>query len=756
MMMRLRQHRISAAFLLATAVLFMAHVLIPREGSALGTHDMAGLFYPWLELLHNRVWTGQSIFWDSTRFVGYPFLSNPQIAFFYPPTWLTILFSVRVGVSLYLLLHLWLSGYGMYRFITYETKSDSNKSQSIWHTLTADAPALIAAVCFMFSGFYTSRIFAGHMGLIATHTWVPWLLWATAVALKKRTWRSAIISGIPFGLAILAGHTTSLLYIGLIWGIYALFSLLTPDARFTVWQRIGQLIKTLGTASAIGLLLSAVQLLPLLQFIGRAGRTADASYEFATNFSFPPSHLITLLIPTFFGEPTYMGYWSVPLFEELTAYIGILPLIALVLIWRRPQQKQTWVYLTLIILGILLALGSYGFLYRIFYDFLPPFRLARAPGRAMFLYVFAGSALLGHLITDWRKNSEAYRPVGRALLWGGLVTGIATIAAVGADFAAIHPSDTSGRLWHQLGGWGTATIIWGIAATLLLQKPRRWVAAALILLAIADVWLFGYKFLTLSPTQPPAYWYDTVTLLQEKELDVNGRVLPWGISIFDQNGAGQVGLNSVFGYNALEVGSLTALTSSIPDPRASSFDVLAADYVIANVALEQYQSDPAALIEIGARGGARLYQRPNSLPQVRLVPRATYIPNQADAIHSLHQPDLDPRNTVIIADDLACNTDSEISGTANLIDQQDGYWHIQTNSESAAWLVVSEAAYPGWQVTIDGTPAEWTEAYTAVRAVCVPAGSHDIIWRFQPTIFIWGGLLTILALLVTTIAWRRL
>ena len=308
----MRQHRFPALFLLATAVLFMAHVLFPAEGLALGSHDMVGLFYPWLELLHNRVWAGESIFWDSTRFAGYPFLSNPQIAFFYPPTWLTILLPVRFGISLYLLLHIWLSGLGMYLFVDYELGKRPfvapTTSRKWTDQFEANLPAYMAAICFMFTGFYTSRIFAGHMGLIATHTWTPWLLLATAVALKNRSWRSAVLAGLPFGLAILAGHTTSLLYIALIWGIYALFSLTVPDARFSLRQRFGQIVGMLGIASVIGLLVSGVQLLPLLQFVGRAGRTASTSFEFATNYSFPPSHLITLLIPTFFGEPTYMGY----------------------------------------------------------------------------------------------------------------------------------------------------------------------------------------------------------------------------------------------------------------------------------------------------------------------------------------------------------------------------------------------------------------------------------------------------------------
>ena len=755
----MRQHRIPALFLLTTAVLFMAHVLIPSEGLALGSHDMYGLFYPWLELLHHRIWAGESILWDSGRFVGYPFLSNPQIALFYPPTWLTIILPVRIGISLYLLFHLWLSGFGMYRFVTSEvglhTQTIADHKRPWLTTLQQNTPALVAALCFMFSGFYTSRIFAGHMGLIATHAWVPWLLWATRNALHQRTLSSAILVGLPLGLAILAGHTTSLLYIGLIWGVYALFSLATPDYRYTNRQRFGKIVQTLAIASGIGLLLSSVQLLPLLQFIGRAGRTAEASYEFATNYSFPPAHLITLLIPTFFGEPTYMGYWSVPLFEELTAYIGILPLIGLFFAFRRPQNRQIWVYLSLIILGILLAFGSYGFLYRIFYDWLPPFRLARAPGRAMFLYVFAGSALLGHVLADWQKRTTDYQQLSKTLLIGGLAAGLIALASVGASFAAVHPTDSSGRLWHQLGGWGTAVVIWGAAAAILQQRSRKWVPLLLLPLALADLWLFGYKLQQLNPISPAPFWQETADLLQESGLDQNGRILPWGVSIFEQNGAGQVGLNSIFGYNALEVGAISALTSSIPDPRASSFDILAADYVVANVGLEQYQEGEAGLMWVGERGGAKLYQRPGSLPVARLVSQVEVIPDQQAAISRLHQPDFEAEQSVIIAEAVGCEVSNTNQGEAVIEEQRDGYWRITTASETPAFLVLSESAYPGWQVTIDGEAAVWVEAYTAVRAVCVPAGVHEVIWQFQPAIFLWGGLLSLLAVLCIIFAIRQ-
>ena len=89
---------------------------------------------------------------------------------------------------------------------------------------------------------------------------------------------------------------------------------------------------------------------------------------------------------------------------------------------------------------------------------------------------------------------------------------------------------------------------------------------------------------------------------------------------------------------------------------------------------------------------------------------------------------------------------------------QDGFWRIFVRTETPALLILSETDYPGWQVTIDGQPAENLTAYTAVRAVCVPVGEHTVEWTFRPTVYWLGGLVTLLSLgLVGTavVFWRR-
>ncbi|MBX3057013.1 MAG: hypothetical protein KF770_11125 [Anaerolineae bacterium] len=743
-----RQTVVIGLLLTGLALIFMSRALFPPVGQALAGHDARALFVPWFTFTREALGDGRLPLWDAAQFAGYPFLSNPQVALFYPPTWIALLPPVNVGLSWHVVFHIVVAGLGMYLFVRFMSGS--------WRG------ALLAALAFAFSGFWAARIWAGHVGLLATDAWLPWLLLATAWSARRRDVWSAIIAGVPLALAILAGHTASLLYIGLVWGIFALYLFLDGRDR-RIWR---QVIIT----GLMGLLLSAVQVIPMLQFTAVSARAEEATLAFATQFSFPPAHLITLLIPEFFGEPTRAGYWSVPSFDELTYYVGVLALVGLVLALRRPSHL-TWFYVALIVLGLLLAFGSYGFLYEIFYRFLPPFRLARAPARAAFLFVFAASALLGEAVAIWERDGEGLSKLMRWVLGTAVVAGFAALAATAAVFAAQHPSDTSGRYWHQMGGWALAllllviggVLLWryleigdwrlaigGLSAISNLQSPNL-LFFALVACVLVDLWLFGWKLVQVGPTAVHPLWTDAKAIIGEAE----GRVLPWGISIFEQNGAGQVGLMSVFGYNALEVGANTAFAGSIPDPRSSAYDVLGARYVLAQADLAQYTDGERPLTLIGQTAQVRVYERARVLPLARLVYAAEIIPDETAAIARVHQPDFDTTTTAILAEEPACALGGVGEGTAVITDQRDGYWRIETSSNAPALLVLSETAYPGWQVTVDGEKGGWQEAYTAVRAVCVPAGEHVVEWVFNGRVFLSGGFISALALLLVCIAFIK-
>jgi hypothetical protein len=742
-----REHWAAGGLFLALAVAFMHRTLLPPPGQILGGYDMRGYYHIVAEVLRESVRSGRLPFWSANLFNGIPFLADPQVSAFYPPAWLMVLLPANAGWSWYMVLHICLAGSGLYALARY--------LGSRW------TPAVAAGVAFAFSGLLAGRLWAGHPTVYATLSWTPWLVLALFWSVGRRHRWAAVLAGGAFGLALLTGHLPSFLYIGLIWVAFVLYLLTTrPDGRRLVIRQATIMVLA-------GLGLAAVQLVPFMQFSLTSQRLA-VDYEFASAYSLPPAHLITAVIPEFFGEPLRVGYWSVPTFEEMAFYPGLLVVIGLVLALRRPD-RLTWWLVGMMALGMWLALGRYGVLFTLFYDLVPPFRVNRAPARAAFLYLFGMAVLLPLALGRWRsapadERREALGRLLRRTLFVACVLGVAALAATGAVFMSVHPTDTSGRLWHQIGGYSLALVLLLLGGGLIwlylapgAENGRRQmvVGAALITLAIADSWIFAFKYARLEPAGPDAIWHDARAIVGQTE----ERVLPWGLPIFTQNGALQVGLNSVFGYVDLEPGNHIALASSVADPRSTAYDVLGAAYVLASTPLEQFTQGDSPLTLVEQRGQAWVYRRARPLPVARLVSGYEVLADRDAAIARVHHPAFDPQTTAILAEEPPCRPGGEATadGQATIEEWRDGYWRIRTESAQAALLILAETSYPGWQVSVDGQPAQPLTAYTAVRGVCVPAGSHEVIWQFRPWIYLVGLGVTVVALLAlgaAAIAWR--
>ena len=76
---------------------------------------------------------------------------------------------------------------------------------------------------------------------------------------------------------------------------------------------------------------------------------------------------------------------------------------------------------------------------------------------------------------------------------------------------------------------------------------------------------------------------------------------------------------------------------------------------------------------------------------------------------------------------------------------------------SAGLVVVSDMFYPGWNLTVDGQPAEILRTNRAMRGVALPAGTHRLVFRYEPRSVRLGIALSVvgLAALGGLVAWTR-
>lgn len=727
--------------LLILSLLFMRRALLTPPGQTMSGYDVASSFYTWAKFTADLLRSGQAPFWNPYQFAGEPFLSNPQVALFYPPQWLVLALPLNVSLAWYYVIHIWLAGFGMYVFTFRLTKHQTG--------------ALMAAFTFMFSGLTAGRIAEGHLTLLAVLIWTPWVLVAYHWAVKRQTWWAGVLSGLPFGLSLLAGNPPIVVYLALIWGSYAIVLWISYPAHRRMVIQQGLLI------GVVGLALAAVQFIPLMT-VYRLSTRNPAFYISGTSGSMPLHHFITLVAPDFYGDYV-VGYFGANSFHEFCYYAGLLPLVALPLALRRPDRRIWW-GLALMAFGLLAALGQNTPLYPVLRVVIFPLRWVRVPARAAFLYVFGGSVLLAEVARQWDAALSLSRRVWlRAVSL--MVVGLAGLTWLYTQRQMRHSHqlhiDTAARLPHQLNS--LLAVAAGVIVIVLLirfafsatrGKDGWWVLGArwgLALFVLADVAIFSIWSVDSWPTGPDNWLVQAQSFFPDNQyryLRSKDAKPVFADAILIQALA-------VDGYNPIRLLAHDRLVAAAGEDYASPiYDVLAVRYLLSNIDLSAAERLPL----LGRADSLFVYERPSALPLARLVSRYEVILLPNEGVARLESRAIDPAETVILSETPPCQPGLADPGDrADIVAMDPGYWQIDTRSAHTALLVLSETSYPGWRVTIDDLPAQPLVAYTSLKAVCVPPGQHRVEWRYTPPGLAGGAILssmTVVLLVVCAIQLR--
>jgi len=79
---------------------------------------------------------------------------------------------------------------------------------------------------------------------------------------------------------------------------------------------------------------------------------------------------------------------------------------------------------------------------------------------------------------------------------------------------------------------------------------------------------------------------------------------------------------------------------------------------------------------------------------------------------------------------------------------------------SAGWLVLTDVWYPGWTCRVDGHEEKIHRANYLFRSVWLPAGGHEVVFRFEPRSYhvgkmTSGGALALVAVVFALSLFRR-
>ncbi len=697
--------------------------------------DFTEQYFP-LRAFTAREWVnGKVPLWNPHIFGGQPALADIQSGALYPPHILQALIlggysSLSKGrgwggvgfplnaLAWQMIFHFSIAGVGAYLL-----------GKRLAHSLSLQQSmyiGVIVSLTFTYSGYLTGFPIQ-QITILQTSTWLPWLIWSLdkmyyhvlACEPLSNTISHAALSSIFFALAVLAGHPQTMMYLVYLSLAFTLFKM------YHAPNNMGILPVLWITTFSLGMILSAAQLLPTIEFIRHSLRSNLAFEDVAQGLPF--AETIGMLYPGYLGGSPQ--------------YIGILPmvLIAVAIFMGRGRMRQAihfWSGVGLI--GLILSWGGNTFLYPLFYLLIPGFGMVRQQERAFLLYAFACAILTGYgtlilsqpIPKKYRDTWQSFQRYLQRIGWVAVaMTGLFIYGAVSAN---VHGQVNlfNGVLRHHIFG----LILFGGGLLLIKLRPirlwRRWWGMILVSFWLGlNLFTINWQFHLEKRDNSSPYISNGISqfllskqalMLQPFRIDSNG-LLAGG-----NNAAIMYGLEDVTGNSPLQLANVADFTEKMSTWRY--WQLMNVRYV-----LDTRDIDSAGLVRRYEMDDVKIYEVMDAFPRARMVHDVIF----DDDILVLAHDETDLKKTALLQLDMA-NTKNlanlqDLPGlsTVTITENHAGYLAVTVETDTDGLLVFSNIDYPGWHAELNGMPADIYRTNGIFQGVFIPQGKHSIVIMYS-------------------------
>jgi hypothetical protein len=726
----------SLAFL---TFLYYSHGFLAGGTTGFTGRDFREFVYP-IHQFVTRILSqeGSLPLWNPHQFLGYSVVGNPQYLLFYPPHWVVWLLGnarVPLGIALVLTLHAFWGGWGMARL------AEVFGARRV--------PALFGGFVFAFGAFPAARIYGGHYTIVLEMSWLPWIMAAYQLSNLRRSTFWAVLGGVALAFQAASGHPQMTYISGLALALHWGYTLLTTETWAERWRCTQRLL----LIGVLGFLLSAVALLPIVEFSRMTQRSGEATDEFIDSYSMPADQLATLVVPDLYGNPfdKSAGYWGEPFYEEMTSYTGLLPWLALLLV-PLLHRRSAWLFVALLVVGVLLSLGADGGVQLALYRWVPVAGGFRAPARALMLTTLGGSGLVALLLTHLMElTAEECRALLRNMLTRVVPAGVIFLWGAVFLYNAFNASAQATYRIEQFALSGLFLALTGFALW-IWTRPNRQNLALVITGAVllVDVWRISWPLLVAGPIVLESVW-------REAQVDVPigaaagyGRVMQLPPPQGAPNGASSTGHLTTQGYDSLAPLEWIALNRMTDfNPTSPVNRLFGVRYTLSALPIEDYDFEGTENFAlVGLRPPYVFYENLDAVPRSFLVHTYEIQVDTERAQTRLANGAFDFTTSALLekapdcelsAENLAGELDPQITlYTPNRIE-------IQAQTNSPGLLILSDQYAPGWQATVNGEAADVLRVDTLLRGVCVPAGNSEIVFTYLPRSLILGGVISALS-----------
>jgi len=293
-----------------------------------------------------------------------------------------------------------------------------------------------------------------------------------------------------------------------------------------------------------------------------------------------------------------------------------------------------------------------------------------------------------------------------------------------------------------------AALVW-----LHLQKKLKaeWMIAAVLLLCLADMWTVNKRYLNDSDFVPATNQQQLFTKTPADDVILQDstkyyRVLNMATSTFN-DGITPYWHKVIGGYHAAKLrryqdlidrhlsNEMTALQQDIIRTQGSMDSVDADRFKVLNMLNTRW-------IVMPAQGGGTIpLENKYAMGNAWFVDDLKFVETADEEIDALGTIDLrkeavTDRKYAPVLEKFQPGfkpSPADSASTIVLTDYDSDFVTYAVDAKKEELAVFSEVYYPkGWQISIDGQPAEMIRANYTLRALPVPAGKHTVEFRFDP------------------------
>lgn len=730
------------AALLALGLLWLFRFILLGTGYFFGdfaNQDLPKLFFNAGEILQGRFPA-----WCPYHDLGRPFGQMAWHSIFYPLYLLCVplakdLAAFEKAVSFIYVFQVFFGALGVYFLLRF------------WKVSRPAATAAAAAAGYCASVVITMT--SANNG--AGYGFIPWIMLSlehmkaeAENKLSLKTLSLSAIGGGAIGFCFLIGVIQRMPYMAAFlfaFFLYELFELRKEK------QALLRFLLQSAVFLAVGLLISAILIVPAAEYYGNSARPDQDIYK---NTSDQASwyFFLTNIIPDLFGRVKapnsgndwnlFWGgdSWHIGQFWQYwcrVAYTGLWPFLALLLVPAYLKKHFSVRALVFFLIALIAVLYIYGienpFQYFLAY-LIKPLRNLRIPVRYAYFISLPISLLFAFMFDQfWPKEKSEIRSGFWLFVFTSLlIIGLTTI--IGLKKVPDHAITKAIFNFAVLRQY--VIFIIGIALYLLACKKEqtitKWAFAALV---VFDLVSFGGE-INASPTSAAENNASNPVSMALKGDQIakgpNGRCRYRWDAVQASQKTVIWGLDSVNGYIMTRTSWEQPLWSARKQGENSRkrFDE------IFNIRydLNNQTRLPAEKIPKWARGFTKygIFVKDN----IFAMPRAWFVPTavreDADPASIVMSMDFEPSRKVVIS---GAEIPEQLSGEAGeegdfgkvvLTDYAPQEIKAKVNAKVPGYVVFSELYYPGWRAKTDEKPADILRADAALRAVLVDAGEHTV------------------------------